>query len=390
MKLKKRHGAVKNLIAPFISMSMKRQFNLKLEKSKLKPPFLVLGNHTTDYDAFFVAGAFKCPIYFVMSDHVSSIPVAGKLVKYFVRPLPITKSSLDVGVVREIFSVVKQGGAVGIFPEGNKSFGGDMSYIKPSIAKLAKKLNVPIVLFNIKGGYFSQPRWAKTKRKAQITAGVGQVIMPNEYEKLTNAELYKKIVDGLRINAYEVQEQEPLHFVGKKLAEGIETFLYSCPECGAIGTIRSEDNKFWCSACGDTCTMLDNGHIVGGHFDRLDNWDKWQKEHLKDLNLKDTPNDTPILHDAGWHVLEKKDKYNNKKLGVFETFLFSDRLLIANKKDRKEFAISDIVGMGIEGACSLQITLKNGHVYRLRNQAPVSALKYANFIWTLQDKLIRF
>ena len=291
MKIKNRHKFIKNLIAPCLMCSMKNKFGLVLEKSKLKPPFLILANHTTDYDAFFVAGAFKCPIYFVMSDHVSSIPVAGKLVKFFVRPLPITKSSLDAGVVREIISVVNQGGAVGIFPEGNKSFAGDMSYIKPTIAKLAKKLNIPVVLFHIEGGYFSQPRWSKTKRKAKIHAYVNEVISPKELEQLSIDEVYNRIVDGIRINAYEVQEKETLHFYGKKLAEGIETMLYACPECGAIGTIRSKDDRFWCSACGDSCTFLDNGHIVGGKFDRLDEWDRWQKNHILDLNLNKRQND---------------------------------------------------------------------------------------------------
>ena len=390
MKIKNRHKFIKNLIAPCLMCSMKNKFGLVLEKSKLKPPFLILANHTTDYDAFFVAGAFKCPIYFVMSDHVSSIPVAGKLVKFFVRPLPITKSSLDAGVVREIISVVNQGGAVGIFPEGNKSFAGDMSYIKPTIAKLAKKLNIPVVLFHIEGGYFSQPRWSKTKRKAKIHAYVNEVISPKELEQLSIDEVYNRIVDGIRINAYEVQEKETLHFYGKKLAEGIETMLYACPECGAIGTIRSKDDRFWCSACGDSCTFLDNGHIVGGKFDRLDEWDRWQKKHILDLNLNKRQNDEVILHDPNWIVLEKINKYKNKKLGTYETFLFTDRLLIANKKSRIEIPIPNIVGIGIEGTCGLQISCSDNRVFRLKNVAPVSALKYANFIWTIQNKTIRF
>ena len=309
MKVKRRHKVVKKLLMPFFNASMRKQFALQLEKSDLKPPFLVLGNHTTDYDAFFIAGAFKCPIYFVMSDHVSSIPVAGKLVKFLLSPLPITKSSIDAGVVREIISAVKQGASVGIFPEGNKSFAGDMSYIKPSIAKLAKKLNIPVVLFNIEGGYFSQPRWAKNKkRKGRLTARVGQVISPEEMKEMTNEQLYDRIVSGLRVNAYEVQEKNPVDYVGKGLAEGIETMLYACPECGAIGTIRSEGDVFWCSACKDACTYTSKGYVVGGHFDRLDKWDEWQKKHIASLNLAHTPNDVPLLHDTGWEVMEKEDQ----------------------------------------------------------------------------------
>lgn len=390
MKIRRRHKIVKSMVSPFIMPVLNRKFNLCIKKSELKPPFLVVANHASDFDAFFVSAAFGCPIYFVMSDHVSSIPVAGKLIEFFVRPLPITKSSLDVGTVREIISVVNQGGAVGIFPEGNKSFAGDMSFIKPSIAKLAKKLNVPLVIFNIIGGYFSQPRWGETKRKGRICAHVAKVIEPQELEKMNVKQIYKAIKTGLSVNAYDEQEKDLVHFSGKKLANGIESMLYACPECGAIGTIRSQGDRFWCSACGDSNKYLDTGYVQGNHFERLDEWDKWQKQHIFDLKIESKPNDEVLLHDAGWRVEQKRTKYKNKKLGIFETFLFSDRLLIANKKQRFEVGIDKVAGIAIEGACGLQLWLKTGEVFRLKNAAPVSALKYADFIWALQKKEFLF
>ncbi|MEG1582195.1 MAG: lysophospholipid acyltransferase family protein [Clostridia bacterium] len=208
IEIKLRHKIINTLARPIISLMIKKRFNYKYTSCDIKPPFIVLGNHTTDYDAFFIAKSFKNPIYFVMSDHITTIPVLGKLIKYAVSPIPITKSSLDPATIRDIFSVIKQGSAIGLFPEGNKSFSGDMSYIKPSTSKLLKKLNVPVVIYNIKGGYFSSPRWSKEKRTGHVCGFVRKIIMPEELNKMSTDELYNEIVSSLRINAYDEQEKE--------------------------------------------------------------------------------------------------------------------------------------------------------------------------------------
>jgi hypothetical protein len=84
-----------------------KKFNFISEQVDIKPPFIVLCNHTIDYDALLIATAFKEPIHFVMSDHVSSIPVAGKLIKHLVAPIPITKSTIDAATVKKMFNKFK-------------------------------------------------------------------------------------------------------------------------------------------------------------------------------------------------------------------------------------------------------------------------------------------
>ena len=86
-----------------------KKFNFRSETIDIKAPFIVLANHTTDYDAILMATAFKQPIHFVMSDHVSSIPVVGKLVKHLVDTIPITKSTIDPATVKKMFRVAHVG-----------------------------------------------------------------------------------------------------------------------------------------------------------------------------------------------------------------------------------------------------------------------------------------
>ena len=390
MKTKLRHRIIYKLVAPIMTKFLKKKFNFTYETNDIKPPFLVLANHTADFDPFFVAKGFSCPIYFVMSDHVSSLK-AGKLIRHLVSPIPTTKSSIDAETVRNIFSVINQKGAVGIFPEGNKSFSGDVSWIKPSIAKLARKLNVPVVLYRIEGGYLSTPRWSKVKRKGHIHSYTAKVLTPDEIAKLSDEELYNQIVETLRVNAYDLQAQNLVRFECETdRAKHIESFLYACPECNSLHTIVGENNTIKCTKCGMNATLDEYGYIEGAPLRQLDQWDKFQKQLLTLQNFDDVSADEILLSDANWEVQKKETKYKSNPLGIYETRLTKENLLLISDSDRIEIPISDIAGTAIEGACSIQLWLKDTTVYRLKNTNGVNGLKYVNYIEKISGKPYKF
>ena len=390
IKVKKRHSAWNKIVSPVISLFMKKKFNYSCEKCDLKPPFLVLGNHTTDYDAFFIAKSFKNHLYFVMSDHVSSIPVAGKLIRHLVSPIPITKSTADVTTVRNILSVIKQGAAVAIFPEGNKSFSGGMSEMKPSISKLIKKLNVPVVIYNIEGGYFSSPRWTKNKRKGKVRGFVKKILTVDEIEKLSEEEIFEIVKDNLRVNAYEVQEREHQKFVGKNLAQNIETLLYVCPNCKNISSLHGEGNVFKCNKCDFESTYDEYGYLHNKYFDRLDNFDKWQKNYIKSLDYTTYGENQIITSDGGFEVLQKVDNYKNKEVGTFTLTCFKNRFELTSEKQNLTILFDDIQGYALEGVNGMQLSLKDKTIYRFKNEYTISGLKYLNFYCAITGTEMRF
>lgn len=373
-----------------------RKFNFNSEKVKIKAPFIVLCNHTTDYDAILIATAFKEPIHFVMSDHVSSIPVAGKIIKHLVDPIPITKSTLDVATVKKMFTVAKNGGALGIFPEGNKSFSGEMSDIKPSIAKLLKRLNIPVVIYTIDGGYLTSPRWTKNKRKGYMHGEVKKIIDTDELASLTEEELYNIIVAKLRVSAYEVQSHRRTEFVGEDLAKNIESLLYMCPVCGKIGTVYGEHNHIKCKNC-DLLGEYDNyGYISGTPFTQLDEWDRWQKNQLVNTDFSKFGTN-PILSDTGFSIKKKVNNYKNQKIGTYSISLFQDRLSFVPEEDNKfedakpfTIPLDQIAGYGLEGVNGIQLWTKSNDVFRINNDYSISGLKYVNCICALTGKKMKF
>ncbi len=376
----------------FAKYPIYHKFNYSAPKCKLRPPFIVLCNHTTDYDALLLAGTFRTPIHFVISDHVTSIPLVGKLINHFVGTVPITKSTTDAVTARKMIRIAQNGGALGIFPEGNKSFSGSMSYIKPSIAKLVKKLNIPVVIFNIEGGYFSSPRWTKIKRRGYTNGKIKYILMPEDIAKLTDDELYNKIVEGLTVDAYKVQSKRRVQFVGKDLARHVEQLLYMCPICGSLNTVYGEYNHVKCHNC-DLLGEFDNyGYIIGTPFRRLDDWDNWQKSQLKNIKVS---KDEPIFEDKNMLVKKATNNFNNKKLGRFDMSLFKDKLVLTpcekNKGASKiELQLKGITGYALEGASGLQLWTIDNEVYRINGKAPINGLKYANEICVLTNQKMHF
>lgn len=388
IKVKHRHGFWQRLIRPFVyQFILRNKFNYTYEKCKIKPPFVVLGNHTTDYDAFFMSASFNHPIYFVMSDHISSLKV-GKIIEHLVSPIPITKSTHDVGTVRNIMSVIKQGACVGIFPEGNKSFAGEMSEMKPSIGKLLKKLNVPVVIYNIHGGYFSSPRWTKVKRKGHVHGFVKRILSPEELKNLSSEEIYEIVKDELRVNAYEVQEKEMQKFGKKKLAENIETLLYLCPKCHALSSLASKGNELFCTKCDYKASFNEYGYVFDPDRKRLDQMDKQQKEYIKTIDFSKF-HDKPITSDGGFIVKLKIDKFTNKDLGNFSLELYNDKFRLVGNREI-DIPLSEVIGYAIEGINGIQLSLKDGKVLRLNNPNNVSGLKYVNLFCAIKNEPYKF
>jgi len=391
IKVKRRHGTWNKIVSPFVThFILKKKFNYTFEKCNLKSPFIVLGNHTTDYDAFFIAKSFKNPLYFVMSDHISSLKV-GKLIEHLVCPIPITKSTHDASTVRDILSVIKQGASVALFPEGNKSFSGEMSGMKPSIAKLLKKLNVPVVIYNIEGGYFSSPRWSKQKRKGRLHGFVKKIFMPDELDKMTNEEVFEAVKENLRVNAYEVQERNPIEYIGKNKAEGIESMLYICPKCKQISTLKSTGDEVVCTKCDFKATYDNFGYLQTENEKlRLDKLDIMQKEELKKKEFSKLKEDDIITSDEGFDIKKKIDKYTNEDLGIFKLNLYKNRFEFVNEKETIVVPFEMIGGHAIEGQCGIQLSLKDGTVYRFKNPSPVSGLKHVNIFCTITGTDIKF
>ena len=410
MKVKFRHRITAAIVRFLFYIFARFRYGFRsqdFDYSLIKGPYLILSNHATDLDALFLALCFREPIYFVANDHLFRLGFISKILAWLASPIPILKSGVDIKTIRDIKSLVADGGSIGLFPEGNRTFNGSTTFIPPAIGKLAKLLKIPIVIYNLEGGYLTSPRWGRSDRRGPLAYRFKSIISYETYKDMSAIEITEIIRRDLQgeepvtfaasTPAPEqtalAQQQTKARYKGKNLAESLERLLYKCPACQAYETIVTQGRGGSCSNCGLTFNFTDEGYLEGPdlRFERVLDWDLWQRADLIKNGLPRRGAGQPIFSDQGEVLYEIIRAQASIKAGEGTLSLFEDRLEFADacglqgQIGLKIFLLSDIMDMVIYSRQNLQFTLTNGKSYVLKNRKPRSAIKYLYHYYYLRQ-----
>ena len=274
---------------PIFSFLFWKKYGYKAENYKLdrKQNYLIICNHSCSLDPFMLGKSFFRPIYFVASDDLLKNGFISKIMKHTVAPIPIRKGTMDISSIRNCISIAKEGGTIGIFPEGNRTYSGEISYLGINLVKFIRKLDFPLIIYHIDGGYGLDPRWGKKSRRGKGSRGyVQRLLSKEELCSLKDEELLKIINTNLS------QEISPsLRFKSKEKAEYLERVLFVCPKCHALETLVSEKNAIKCKCCSLEATYEEDLSFSSNDpsfkFKKVSQWMNYQKEYLKDLAIEE-------------------------------------------------------------------------------------------------------
>lgn len=376
--IKLRHRIARNILFFILYPYTKWKYGIRIEKFKEqeKRPYLVLYNHQTAFDQFFVGMSFKGPVYYLASEDLFSNGWVSSLIRYLVAPIPIKKQTLDIKAIKTCLRVVKEGGTIAIAPEGNRTFSGKTEYINPSIASLAKKLKLPILLYRIEGGYGVHPRWSDVVRKGRMKSGVSEVIMPEEYEGMSKEELFERIEKGLFVNEANVENT----FLHSKRAEYLERAIYVCPYCG-LSSFESNGNELVCKKCNrkviyNTTTSL-TGVDLEFPFSFVADWYDYQKAYMNKLDLEQYISEPIYSEEASVsEVIAYKKKLPLIKNALIE--LYGNRIVInEDMENSMEFGFDNTSAVTILGKNKLNI-YSDGRIYQIKGSKRFNALKYVH------------
>ena len=293
MKKKKwckvRHKFWFTIMRPIFSFLFWKKYGYKAENYKLdrKQNYLIICNHSCSLDPFMLGKSFFRPIYFVASDDLLKNGFISKIMKHTVAPIPIRKGTMHISSIRNCISIAREGGTIGIFPEGNRTYSGEISYLGINLVKFIRKLDLPLIIYHIDGGYGLDPRWGKKSRRGKGSRGyVQRVLSKEELCSLKDEELLKIINTNLS------QEISPsLRFKSKEKAEYLERVLFVCPKCHALETLVSEKNAIRCKCCSLEATYEEDLSFSSNDpsfkFKKVSEWMNYQKEYLKDLAIEE-------------------------------------------------------------------------------------------------------
>ena len=372
--MKFRHKVVYALLRPPFGLYIRWKYGIKIEKFDREGnrPYLIVMNHQTAYDQFFVCLAFKQPIYFVASEDLFSMGWVSDLIRYLVAPIPIKKQTLDLNAVKTCIRVAREGGTIALAPEGNRTFHGRTLYMKPGIASMAKKLGLPLAIFRIEDGYGVHPRWSDMVRRGKMRASVSRVVEPEEYASMTNDELFRLIEQELYVDEGLVSG----NFHHKKNAEFLERAMYVCPWCG-LTTFESHDDIIHCVKCGRRIR-----HLLTKELEGVDcafphrfvaDWYDWQEDYINRTDLS-ALTEEPVYEETA--RLSRVFAYKNKKLVKKEAkiCLYGDRITI----DDRAFSFDAVGAVVVLGKNKLNIYDGN-EIWQLKGSKRFNALKYVNF-----------
>ena len=365
-------------VAPFIKRAMR--YKCKKQKGPDTPSFII-ANHNTDLDPVLIAMSFRRHMYFLSSEHSLRNSFRASLLKIFFDPIPINKSRTDVSAIKEMLRRVKAGANVCFFAEGDRSFSGTTQPITSSTAKLVKTSGADLITFRLEGGYLTSPRWSRNYRQGKMAGRVVNRYSGEELKTKTIGQINSLIEQDIYEDAYERQKEDPVRYRGKNLAESIETTLYLCPECEKFGSIRSENDRFYCS-CGLEGTYSETGIISGEllPFSTVSEWDQWQTGKLEEIIT--AAGDETICSDEDQKLYTVQSVTGSTLVGRGPISIDRTAFHCAGI----DFALDRITKIVVAGQMTLLFALKDGPSYEVHSDIPRSALKYREIFRVLSRK----
>jgi len=199
-------------------------------------PAVIIANHACYLDPIFLIAASNRFIRFLTTAEMMRTRVGRWLFSRF-GCIPIRRYASDPGAVRRLFTCLREGEIVGIFPEGERSWDGNPLPVSKTVKKLLARLKVPIVPVRIEGSYAILPRWAKIPLPGRIKVRFFSPHLPPFSEE--------EVTEILGLIA--VRSGGQTRF--SHSTSGIERLLWACPRCHGIGSLATCGREVSCREC---------------------------------------------------------------------------------------------------------------------------------------------
>ncbi|HEY8459161.1 MAG TPA: AMP-binding protein, partial [Blastocatellia bacterium] len=169
--------------------------------TRLEPPYLICPNHQSYLDPIVISStypyrALKRTFYVGASGYFTRAPLSWLAGLFNV--VPIDADANLLGAMRASAVGLRAGKNLNIYPEGQRSFDGELQDFKNGAAILATELNLPIVPVAIDGMYRVWPRGSARIRPAKVKVRFGEPIRPGAAPEAEREARYQEITARLK------------------------------------------------------------------------------------------------------------------------------------------------------------------------------------------------
>ncbi len=211
-----------HIIMPFFyKVEIERRCEVPLKE------VVLVSNHVSYLDFAFLLYAVKGYARFpVSSQHFRKHEMFYRSVGCF----PIKRYEPDMKAIKNMMKILNEGGRIGIFPEAERSWDGRFLGFKEGFDKLLSKFPKPYVGVRLEKVHLYFPRWSKRFRSGRIKVVV---------EKFEDV---RKLEEFLSKPSVDMNDTYPSY-------DGVEYYLYLCPKCGGVMSIRGSKEGIRCEKC---------------------------------------------------------------------------------------------------------------------------------------------
>ncbi|MFZ6016736.1 MAG: AMP-binding protein [Nitrospirota bacterium] len=186
------HNALEWLIVLIVLRTVKIllriSFRLKvkgLENLPEKGPYIITPNHTSYIDGFGVVTALPSKSFRYLYSLGFQRYFTGRFKESFARlshVIPIDRETYLNKAFQMAAYVLRNGKSLLIFPEGGRSYDGEIMEFKRGVGILSLELNVPVIPTYIKGSFEALPRGAIWPKFTEIKITFGKPLYPSDLD----------------------------------------------------------------------------------------------------------------------------------------------------------------------------------------------------------------
>lgn len=330
-------------LARWISRFMcKFVYNLKVERNELEGKggrCVIIANHESIIDVLPAYAVVPPKTHFVVSKAMmQSLPIAPLMEMCgAIDKNQFQTSALDM---RRMRAVLDHDEPLMIYPAGLMTESGTSTPIPLATAKVLKWFKADVYVARVNGTYLTNPKWARVKRKGQISMELYKLASEEEFAALSDEEAAALVIDHLSFDAYRHNEQKKIYYKNGDNVEGLEHVLYKCPKCGGEFTIWVRGRtKLCCEACGYIVKSDNYGILspVGSTelvYKYPSDWHAYIEESVYEF-VKEHPNFYYETHAEIHAINEKKHRY--EKIGEGMIGFDFDKFVMEGVSRGREF-----------------------------------------------------
>jgi 1-acyl-sn-glycerol-3-phosphate acyltransferase len=173
-------------------------------------PFVVVSNHASFLDPYLIGyTSLKREVGFMAKEELFRVPLFGWIIKYC-GAFPVKRGSRDEAAIQQFHDFLHSGKPLVVFPEGTRTFTGELQPAKKGIGMLLYNAKVPVIPAYIAGTYDCWPKGKLLPRpgKTSVTYGL-PIPLDDLYRQKAEKTTYHKIAERLMEHISKLRSTNP-------------------------------------------------------------------------------------------------------------------------------------------------------------------------------------